>query len=172
MAVNQYIEHLVILLEDEPYRDIVNGVKLSLNINESVIDVKNPCGGWPKVFEKLNKDLPLLNKYRNRNILLLMDFDDNRDDTQTSFAKRMNRFEKIVPEEYRNRVFLLGINHKESEDLKKIFQLSNFEKIGKLLIDDCPNGDLSHWENKHLVCNLSELDRMKKNGIFDWLFTT
>jgi len=162
MAVNHYKEHLVVFLEDEPYRDILNGAKLSLNVNLNVIDVKNPCGGWSKVFDKLEKDLALLNKFQHRNILLLIDFDDKKNITQTSFKQRVDKFNKTVPSEYKDRVFLLGVNHKESEDLKKFFRLSNFEKIGKLLVENCPYGDLSHWNNIHLECNLLEIERMKE----------
>ncbi|CAA6801187.1 MAG: Unknown protein [uncultured Sulfurovum sp.] len=71
---------------------------------------------------------------------------------------------------YKSRVFLLGTNHKESEDLKKIFNLSNFEAIGRLLVEDCPRGNLDNWKNKHLECNILEIDRMKEEGIFNWLF--
>ena len=47
---------------------------------------------------------------------------------------------------------------------------SNLEEIGKLLIKDCPNSDLSLWGNTHLECNLPQIERMKKQDIFGWLF--
>lgn len=101
-----------------------------------------------------------------------MDFDDEEEDMKslTSFENRKRMLRKIIHADYEDRVFLLGVNHKESEALKPFFRTSNFENIGKELIKNCPNGDLSNWKNTHLECNLAEIDRMKKNGIFDWLF--
>ena len=167
MGVNRYNEHLVVFVEDKPYRDILNGVQMVHDMN---IDVKNPCGGWSKVFEKFEKNKNILDKFPKAIILLIMDFDDKKEDTESSFENRKNRFNELVEDKYKHRVFLLGTNHKESEDLKKIFSLSNFEDIGKLLVEDCPNGNLDNWNNKHLNCNLPEIDRMQKAGIFDWLF--
>lgn len=171
MAVNRYQTHLVVFLEDEPYRDIFNGVNLSQNVNANVIEVKKPSGGWGKVFDTFEKNIHLLKKYNNCYILLLMDFDDQSNNASNSkFKIRMNKFQEIVPEAYRNRVFLLGANHKESENLKKEFQLSDFEKIGRKLIENCPSDDLSNWNNNILNCNLEEIKRMQRNGILKWLF--
>jgi len=165
MAVNRHKTHLVVFVEDKPYRNIINGIKNLL------FDVKDPCGGWVKVFETFEKNVFLLDKYKQCNMLLLIDFDDKNEPIETNFNKRIDKFNKAVPQEYKNRVFILGTNHKESEALKKVFNLSNFEDIGKLLVEDCPNSDLKHWQNIHLKCNLPEIERMKENGIFDWLFT-
>jgi len=55
MAVNRYRHHMVIFLEDQPYRELVNGAQITGVLNNSVIDVKNPCGGWKKVFESFKK---------------------------------------------------------------------------------------------------------------------
>jgi len=171
MAVNRHKKHLVVFVEDKPYSDILNGVQMVHNINMDVIDVKSPCGGWTKVFESFEKNKKILDKFPEAIILLIMDFDDKKEDTESSFENRKNRFNELVEDKYKHRVFLLGTNHKESEDLKKIFSLSNFEAIGKILVEDCPNGNLANWNNKHLNCNLSEIDRMKKAGVFDWLFS-
>ena len=149
------------------YSDILNGVQLANDMN---IDVKSPCGGWTKVFENFEKNKNILDKFSDAFILLIMDFDDKKEATESSFKKRKTKFNELVEDKYKNRVFLLGTNHKESEDLKKIFHLTNFEEIGKILVKDCPNGNLDNWNNKHLKCNLSEIDRMKKEGVFDWLF--
>ena len=170
MGVNRHKEHIVVILEDKPYRDIMNGVTSSLNVKNTVIDIKNPCGGWSKVFEEFEKNIFLLNKYPLCSILLLMDFDDKTSDGLDLFHQRMEIFREIVPKEYVNRVFLLGANHKESEALKRYFTKSNFEEVGKILIEDCPNGN-SKWNNTHLECNLNEINRMQEFGIFNWVFT-
>lgn len=163
MSINCHKPHLTVLFEDKPYRDILNGVKLSMNVNENVIDSKNPCGGWMKVFDKLKDELKFLNQFEHRYILLLIDFD-------YKFDSRYKKFKKEISPNYGNRVFILGVDNKESENLKRFFEKSNFEEIGKILIENCPNGNLEKWENKHLECNLNEITRMKDNRIFDWLF--
>jgi len=172
VAVNRYRNHLVIFLEDDPYRSILNGIKNLLNVNDNVLDVKNPSGGWGKVFEDFENNLYLLRKYSQCFIVLLMDFDDKDKKLAGSFESRKKMFIEKVPLEYKERVFLLGVNHKESENLKQFFNNTNFENIGAKLVEDCPNNSLSNWKNTHLECNLSEIDRMHKKGIFNWLFNS
>lgn len=164
MAVNRYSNHLVVFVEDKPYRSIINGVKNVL------FDVKDPCGGWVKVFETFEKNVFLLDKYKKCSILLLIDFDDKNEPIETNFKKRINKFNQAVPKRYKDRVFILGVNYKESEALKKVFNTPDFEEIGRQLVEDCPNSNLSNWKNIHLECNLPEIERMKKSGIFNWLF--
>ena len=57
-----------------------------------------------------------------------------------------------------------------SSKLKSLFSISDFEKIGKKLVEDCPESDLTNWQNRHLECNITEIERMKNSGIFEWLF--
>lgn len=162
MSVNYYKEHLYVILEDEEYQKIMNGVNLSHHIDSAVIKISNFSDGWGKVFKDFQSSIKLLKKFQERHILLLMDFD-------YEFDSRLEKFHKSVPEELKNRVFILGIDNKESEDLAKYFKC-NTEEVGKKLVKDCPDSDLSSWKNTHLECNLSEIERMKQNGIFDWLF--
>ncbi len=169
MSVRREENHLVIFSEDTPYRSIVNGVQISLNVNERVIETKKKSDGWPKVFEDFGNNIHLLRKYPKCYMLLLMDFDDRRT-SLSSFESRKIRLNELTPPEFADRVFILGVNHKESEALKGFLGTPDFEKIGKKLIEDCPDGDLSHWKNTHLECNLPEIERMRKKGVFDWLF--
>jgi len=98
-----------------------------------------------------------------------MDFDDKNIDSEESFKYRMSKFNEVVPEQDKNRVFLLGVNYKESESLLKVFKKSNFEDIGKILIENCPDSN-ENWEIEQLKCNLVEIQRMRKLKIFEWLF--
>lgn len=164
MAVNRYNKHLVFYLEDLPYRGIVNGVKTLPNINDHVIDAKPPCGGWVKVFAELEENLKLLNAKAQMHALLLMDFDND-------FEKRKGRFENLLSEQDCNdRVFLLGVDNRESEDLKAALKQSNNEAIGKILLQSCPEETAEEWKNPHLRCNADELARMAGAGVFTWLF--
>jgi len=165
MGVNLYQEHLYVLLEDEEYQKIMNGVNLSLHVNNDVVKISHLSGGWGKVLEDFRdpkNSIGLLKKFQKRHALLLMDFD-------YEFNSRLEEFRQLVPDELKNRVFILGIDNKESEDLAKYFKC-NSEEVGKKLIENCPNGDLLHWQNIHLRCNLSEIERMREAGIFAWLF--
>ena len=160
---NNYKNHLRVILEDKPYRDILNGVTLSTNIKGELLDVRNPCDGWPKVFKELENEVKILENLKDRHLLMIIDFD-------YEFESRYKIFFSKVPSQYQNRVFILGVDNKESEQLKELFSISDFEKIGKKLVEDCPTSDLSNWKNKHLECNLIEIKRMKDLKVFDWLF--
>ena len=160
---NNYKHHLRVILEDDKYNSIINGIVVSPNVEDSLFDVRNPCGGWLDVFKELEIELRLLDKFKDRHMLMLIDFDEK-------FESRYKMFLTKVPSKYQNRVFILGVNNKEFEDLQRFFNLSNFEKLAKKLVEDCPDSDLSNWKNKHLKCNLAEIGKMKDSGVFDWLF--
>ena len=91
-------------------------------------------------------------------------------DFDYEFESRYEMFSDLVPDEYQDRIFILGVDNKESEELKTFFSMSDFEKIGKKLVEDCPKSDLTNWQNRHLECNINEIERMKNSGIFEWLF--
>jgi hypothetical protein len=164
MSVNYYTKHLYVILEDEEYQKIMTGVNLSLNVNDQVIKICNFSDGWGKVFKDLENSIRLLNRFRDRYILLLMDFD-------YAFEDRIKEFRMLIPTEFTNRIFILGIDNKESEDLAKYFKCKA-EEVGKKLVENCPTSDLLNWKNTYLKCNLPEIERMRENGVFDWLFIT
>lgn len=164
MAVNRYQPHLVVYLEDRPYREIMNGVKNLPVINANVVDVRPPAGGWAKVFETLTENIKLLDANPQMHALLLMDFDND-------YAKRMQRLNGILSgHPCAERVFMLGIDDKESEDLKKSLKCSNSEAVASVLLKDCPAETGPVWKNSHLHCNGDELQRMRENGVLRWLF--
>lgn len=142
----------------------MNGVKTLARVNSNVLDVKPPAGGWPKVFDTLSEHLRLLDANPNMHALLLMDFDND-------YEKRRKRLAEIVDERAcRDRVFMLGIDDKESEDLKRTLGQSNNEAVATILLRDCPDETNPIWQNSHLQCNLAELQRMREMGVFGWLF--
>ncbi|MCH4247892.1 MAG: hypothetical protein LKF82_08645 [Acinetobacter populi] len=164
MAIDKYKNCLIIFLEDKPYREIINGIKLSPNVDESVIHDKNPSGGWKKTFNELESNLKLLNSRETMFALLLIDFDHQ-------FQQRKDKFDILLLEQpCKDRVFILGIDAKQSEDLKHTLHITNNEKIGRMLVENCPDKMAEAWENKHLLCNNTEISRMRNIGVFDWLF--
>ncbi len=160
---NNYKHHLRVILEDEPYRDILNGATLSINIKDDLLDIRKPCDGWIKVFKQLENEIKFLEKFKLRYLLIIIDFD-------YEFESRYKMFSDLIPKQYQDRIFILGVDNKESEELKVFFSMSNLEKIGKKLVEDCPKSDLTNWKNKHLECNINEIERMKNSRIFEWLF--
>ena len=164
MAVNRYKDHLVVFLEDRPYREIMNGVKNCLKINANVLDVKPPVGGWTKVFETLEENKRLLEANQHMHVLLLMDFDNDHAGRKQKLDGLMEGFA------CRERVFMLGIDGSESEDLKKALAKTNYEAIAGLLLVECPDNINPEWQSKHLRCNYAELKRMRDKQIFAWLF--
>lgn len=164
MAVNRYQNHLVVVLEDNPYRDIMNGVKQHDHVVDAVIDIKNPVGGWTNVFASLDAQEKLLNSNPKMHLLLLIDFDHAFSSRYTLFQRKIDR------KSYQDRVFLLGIDHKQSEDLKATMGHIHFEALGQKLVEDCPTAQTPLWQNTHLSCNQSELTRMQQAGVFKWLF--
>ena len=164
MAINKHREHLVVYLEDSPYKDLMNGVRTMPQVDANKIESKQPLGGWPKIFFSLEENLKLLERFPKMHVLLLMDFDHQFDD-------RMNKFKQILVDTlFESRVFLLGIDNKEFENLKQTLKHSNGEQIGQELIKGCPDQVSKVWHNKHLACNLTEIKRMKEIGLFEWLF--
>ena len=72
---NNYKPHIRLLLEDKPYRDIVNGVTLSTNIKHYLFDIRKPCDGWKKVFKELKNEIDFLERFKLRYLLVIIDFD-------------------------------------------------------------------------------------------------
>lgn len=165
MAVNRYKKHLVVYLEDRPYREIVNGAKTLPHFNEQVVDVKTPCGGWKKVFDELEENLPLIASNTQMYVLLLMDFDND-------FHARQEWFSRLCADHAgAERIFMLGIDQKESEDLKRTLKQSSHEAVGKILLHDCPGEALAEvWQNPHLSINLHQIERMHQAGVLQWVF--
>ena len=167
MSANVYRPHLVVLPEDDAYRQLMNGAKLAPPINYRCIEVEKPLGGWSVVLEAMASWEPKLRRYPKMHLLLLIDFDND-------FAARYNRFvEQSRQLGYFDRTFLLGIDHREAEDLKRA-QQNRFEDIGKALVEGCPDSAQINpaWNETHLRCNLPEIARMRESGVFEWLFAS
>ena len=165
MAVNKFQPHLVVIMEDEPYRELINAVvNKTTHIDNRKIDIRPPSGGWTKVFAALDEYDKRLTNQKHQHMLLLMDFDYD-------FTNRIDNFyRKIKNKPYESRVFLLGIDNKEFENLKQHLGLTNTEAIGTKLVENFPQSTPQIWNNQHLACNLPEIKRMRKANVFDWLF--
>jgi len=152
MSINKYKPHILVLPEDDANRQIANGFVLDSNLNDRAIQILPPAGGWKKVVDGF-KDVHAheMGKYSQRRIVLLIDFDLQRD-------KRLSCIQSEIPPELIERVFVLGVLS-EPEVLKTKIK-KNFEDIGKTLSQDCVDNTRILWGHDFLRHNETELDRM------------
>lgn len=152
MSVNSARPHLLVIPEDDANRQITNGFVLDLNCNERAIQVLKPAKGWLKVLETFKTDfLPGMRQYPERRIVLLMDFDGKP-------AERKSFIEKNIPEDVKNRVFVLGA-FSDPENIRSACG-KKLEKIGATLAKDCAENKKDFWRHDLLEHNASELDRL------------
>jgi len=93
-----------------------------------------------------------MNQYSDAMIVLLIDFDDNE--------KRLSFVEKDIPENLRNRVFIIGI-WSNPEALRRNTK-KNFETIGETLANNCADNTHDLWNHDLLKHNETELERMRE----------
>jgi hypothetical protein len=153
MSINKYHKHILVLPEDDANRQIANGFLLDSNLNERTIQILPPAGGWTKVINSFkNTHISGMYQYHDRMMLLLIDFD--LDD------KRLSHLKKEIPDDLKERVFILGTLSEPEELKKNMANLKTFEAIGKALAQDCVNKTDKVWQHTLLKHNRNELDRM------------
>jgi hypothetical protein len=158
---NPYKPHVVVLPEDRANEEIVNGFNNFLDLYSRAIQIERPAGGWENVVEKFQKNhVSEMEKFPERMMVLLMDFDEN-------YEYRFSYAKERIPEYLENRVFVLGVlsePEKLRTDIKK-----NFENIGESLAKDCSDNTNELWGHALLEHNKKELDRMIQ-FVKPWLF--
>lgn len=149
--INKYLPHILVIPEDDANRQILNGFLVAPNLDKRIIQVLPPRGGWSKVLDDFkNNHVHAMQKYPDRMIILIIDFDGNED--------RLNTARKDIPEDLNERVFILGVLS-QPERLRATTNLS-FENIGKALAEDCCDNTNKLWGHDLLKHNGSELHRM------------
>jgi hypothetical protein len=159
MRVNKFVEHILVLPEDDANRQIINGFILNLNVNETAIQVLPIANGWKKVVDKFKNDhVSEMGKFPKRMIVLVIDFDDYKEPDGLSYENRLIYIKSQVPEDLQERVFILGSRtapEKLKNDMKK-----SFEDIGEALAKDCVENTNETWEHHLLRHNENELKRI------------
>ncbi len=56
MSANAYRPHLIVLVEDDAARQIVNGFILHPNLNTRAIQVMRPLGGWRRILDTYREE--------------------------------------------------------------------------------------------------------------------
>ncbi|EDN69870.1 conserved hypothetical protein [Beggiatoa sp. PS] len=138
MSINKYHKHLLVLPEDDANRQIANGFLLDSTLNARAIQILPPAGGWTKVMDSfINTHVSGMYQYQDRMILLLIDFDQDE--------KRLDYLKNEIPNDMKERVFVLGTLSEPEELKKNIANLNTFEAIGKALAQDCINETDKIW---------------------------
>ena len=110
MSANKYTQHLIVIPEDQAIRDIVNGFSTCLDANERQFYVYDLARGWERGKETLLElSKGYMREYPNSYAVLIVDFDGN--------AHRGSEIKNQVPEEVRDRVFVVGVLN-EPENLR------------------------------------------------------
>lgn len=161
MSVNKFVEHILVLPEDDANRQIVNGFILNLSVNATAIQVLPIANGWKKVVDKFKNDhVSEMEKLPKRMIVLVIDFDDYKKPDGLNYENRLSYVRSQIPNNLSERVFILG-SRTAPEDLKSDIKKS-FEEIGEDLAKDCPKDTSKIWEHRLLKHNENELKRIRK----------
>ena len=101
MSVNRLKKHVLILLEDDANRQIVNGFLNNSGVCHRCVQALPECGGWLKVEREFPAEyVPRMRSNAECFLILLFDSDRKED--------RVAKVWEKVPEDVRERVFILS----------------------------------------------------------------
>ncbi len=127
---DKFRSHVYVLPEDDANRQIARGFVLHpvLSLSQNHIKVLPPAGGWTKVRDAF-KDVHAqeMRRYPERRMVLLIDCDEQTD--------RLDDVRNGIPEDLRDRVFVLGVLSNPERLRKRIGK--SYEQIGEALCEDC-----------------------------------
>lgn len=154
MSVDKYQPHVYVLPEDDANRQLANGFLLRVDpTRQRQMQVLPVAGGWQNVLNLFISDhVVKMDRYTDRFMILLIDFDNNEDRLRTAKA--------AIPEGLADRVFVLGALS-EPEALKAV--LGPYETIGSEMANDCRDETDTTWGHDLLRHNAGELDRLRKH---------
>ena len=149
--INRYKPHVLVLPEDDANRQLLNGFLPHPSLSQQIQPLEE-AGGWLKVLDCFESDqVQEMAKYPNKTMVLLIDFDGQRD--------RLNRAKAVIPDNLKDRVFVLGV-WTEPEALKAI--LGSYEKIGRAMAEDCREDTATTWGHELLRHNAGEIGRLRR----------
>ena len=157
MGANIYQPHLLILSEDDAYRDLANGFVGHSAIAIKKIQVDQPAGGWLKLLNAFTQNhVRDMETYTHRHVLMLLDLDGNSNRYRDDILPK-------IPANIYNRFFVLSCKD-EAENLKSDMGRGKWEQMGEQLAESCHNdayGRLnSPWLLPQLDHNRIELARL------------
>ncbi len=152
--MNRYIEHLLIVPEDDAIRQIVNGFIADIAISTNRVKVEPNAKGWSKARDSiLSEYMPSLTRLQYRYLVVLIDLDDD--------SARLQQVRDQIPAECKDRMFVLGVAS-EAEDLRNKLNMT-FEEVGRALAEDCRNSTSTVWTHELLSQNSEEIYRLRQS---------
>jgi 5S rRNA maturation endonuclease (ribonuclease M5) len=153
--MNKYKKHLLILSEDDAYKDIANGFFIKYPLVNKKIE--ESAGGWENLIHLFKNEYEEgIRKNQNRHVLLLLDLDNHSERLELIYNEYLSS-------DIREQVFVLCCKD-ESERLKKNLGHGTFETIGKKLAESCLNNTFTVQDNpwlcEELKHNQKELKRL------------
>lgn len=130
MSINRYRKHLLILSEDDAYKDIANGFVNHYAIVGTQIHIAQSAGGWRELLTLFTQTyLGDVRKYQERHVLMLLDLDGDQ-------KNRTSEILEAIPNDVKDRVFFLCCLD-EAEDFKRELGYGKFENFGERLAESC-----------------------------------
>ncbi len=152
MTINREEPHLLVMPEDDEWRQVVNGFLQGASVNRNSLQVLDLARGWSKAFDSITDTYAVrMRKYPKCRIVLLIDFDNDTD----RFEKNRNR----IPADLSDRVFVLGVLSKKPKDLSNKLGVS-LEKLGEEFAKNCTDNISELWDHALLRHNKPELERI------------
>lgn len=165
MSVNNAKPYLIVLFEDNAYKDLFMGFDFSM---QRQILLKPVCGGFPSVCVQLTNEkgvlLKELNQFSRAYVLALIDADlDNHPCSQKG---KIDKLKTEIDTKYQDRIFIIG-SRIEAEDIKrKIIGKGSWKKVVQKLEESCKDDNCQLWQDEILKHNLDEIARLKQ--VFNW----
>ena len=153
--MNRYKPHVLVIPEDDANRQLVLGFQLHYLVREDLIHVERPARGWTNVRDFFLRDhQPLMRKFPDRFVVLLLDFDGD--------INRGEEIRGVIDQELQARVFILGALS-EPEVLKSSVG-EHYDAIGTRLAGDCREEmtEANLWSHQLLRQNQVELQRARQ----------
>ncbi len=154
---NKYLDHLLVLPEDDANRRLVNGFLMHVDVKYRSIQVLPEAGGWRHVLAALQDPVIIngLKNYPKRHLLLMIDFDGQDAARLMEYANAV----AALPAAEQGRVYLLGCL--ETPERMRAACGVQLEDIGNQLAGECPPPPAEGlWAHAHMVQNAPELARL------------
>jgi hypothetical protein len=152
--VNKFIDHLLIVPEDDANKDLAVGFQKIIRRGVNAILIENVAGGWPSARDRLGSLFSSMQRFPRRRVLVLVDHD-------LSGTRRENVL-RDVPANLQDRVFLLGV-WSDPEELQRALGHRSREAIGEALARECSEGTHKDWKHPLLAHNAPELARLREH---------
>lgn len=162
MSVNRYEPYLIVLCEDNAYKDIFLGFEIS---EHPQISLKPVYQGFDDILFQLTNPNSMtskeLKRYNKSYVLALTDAD-----LDSQSESNIKKLKDSIPNEYKDRVFVMGSKY-EAENIKRaIIGKGKWKGVSQELEKSCRDENCELWRDEMLNHNMEEIISLRK--VFDW----